>query len=182
MMPWKKISSENILDGNKFLSVEKHSVQLPDGKIIPDWQIVITPDFVNVVAVTDENKFIIIRQYKYAVGGETLSIIGGYIEKNEIPLYAAKRELLEETGYYSDEWISLGNFLVDSNRGCGNAHLFLAKNAKKISEPDSGDLEEQEIILLTRSEVEKSLSEGEFKTLPWVTNILSAFRILDSNP
>ncbi len=181
MTPWKKISSERILEGNKFLSVEKHSVQLPDGKIIPDWQIVITPDFVNVVAVTDENKFIIIRQYKYAVGGETLSTVGGYIEKNENPLDAAKRELLEETGYYSDDWITIGKFFVDSNRGCGNAHLFIAKNVKKISEPNSGDLEEQEILLFSRNEVEKYLAEGAFKTLPWVTNILYAFKFLDSN-
>ena len=180
MKKWKTLSKEIILGSNKFLTVEKHSVQLPDGQIIPDWQWVITPDFSNIVVVTTENKFIVLKQYRYSIDGETLSVVGGYIEPGEDPLQSAKRELMEETGYEAKEWLSLGSFIVDSNRGCGNANLFLATGAVKISEPDNGDLEEQEVLLLSRDQVEKAIENGEFKSLSWITNLLFAFRVLDS--
>ena len=181
MEKWKTISKETVLKTNKFLTVEKHKVQLPDGKIIPDWQTVITPDFISVVVVTEEEKFLVVKQFKYAVKEISLAPIGGYIEPDEIPLDAAKRELMEETGYTAAEWISLGNYVVDSNRGCGTAHLFLAKGAKKISEPNNDDLEEQEILFLSREELEAAISNGEFKVVPWLANILASLRYLDKN-
>jgi ADP-ribose pyrophosphatase len=179
MKKWKTLSKETILSTNKFLTVEKHSVPLPDGQVINDWQWVITPSFSNIVAVTDENKFLVINQYKYSLDDETLSTVGGYIEPGEDPLQSAKRELMEETGYEAKEWISLGSFMVDSNRGCGTANLFLATGATKISEPNHGDLEEQEVLLLSREQIESAIETGEFKSLSWITNLLFAFRILD---
>jgi ADP-ribose pyrophosphatase len=178
MKKWKTLSKETILSTNKFLTVEKHSVQLPDGKIIPDWQWVITPDFTNVVAITSEYKFITIRQYKYGLDGISLSPVGGYMESGEDPLESAKRELLEETGFIADKWISIGRGITDSNRGCGTAYFFLATEAHKLSEPNSGDLEEQEILFLTKEEVSDALDRGEFKTLPWATCVALALRKL----
>lgn len=181
MKNWKTLTKETVLSTNKFLTVEKHKVELHDGEIIPDWQYIITPDFANIVAVTKDNKFIIIKTYKYAVKEISLSPVGGYIELGEEPLACAKRELLEETGYIADEWIYLGDYVVDSNRGCGRAYSYLAKGAQKVSEPNDGDLEEQEILLLTRGELEKAISQNEFKVLPWIANILMALRKLDSD-
>lgn len=93
MKQWKMLSKENVITGNKFLTIEKHKVQAPDGTVINDWQIVITPNFVNIVAVTKEDKFLILKQNKYASDGESLAPVGGYIEPEEDPLVAAKREL-----------------------------------------------------------------------------------------
>lgn len=181
MKPWKTLSKKTILKTNKFLTVENHVVELPDGKIISDWQTIITPDFISVVVLTKQNKFLLIRQKKYAVKDISLAPIGGYIEPGEAPIDAAKRELLEETGYAAEEWISLGDYVIDSNRGCGNANFFLATKAEKISEPNNDDLEEQEILLLTRKELEKAISNNDFKVVPWLTNILLSLRYLDNS-
>jgi hypothetical protein len=54
MQPWKTVSRKTILNHSRYLVVESHAVQLPDGRVIPDWPWVITPDFVNVVAVTED--------------------------------------------------------------------------------------------------------------------------------
>ena len=178
MKLWKTLSKEPFISGNKFLRVEKHKVEAPDGTIIDDWQIVITPDFVNIVAVTKDEKFLILKQNKYAVDGESLAPVGGYIEPGEDPLNAAKRELQEETGYASDEWIDLGSYIIDSNRGCGKSFLFLAKNIYKVSEPTEIDIELPEIHFFHKSEIETALKNNQFKVLPWVTNILFALKQL----
>jgi len=171
MQPWKTQSRETILDCGKFLRVENHVVELPDGQVISNWPWVITPDYINVVAVTTAGEFVCFRQTKYAVEGPTLSLVGGYIEPGEDALPAAKRELLEETGYEAVEWIPLGHYPVDGNRGAGVANLFLALEAQKITAPDADDLEEQDLLLLSRSDIEAALAKGEFKLLPWAAAV-----------
>jgi len=165
----KTLSRELILDMSPFLKVEKHQVGLPDGKIIEDWAWLITPDFANVVVITTEGKFLIFRQAKYSVQSSTLAPVGGYIEKGEEPLAAAKRELMEETGYEAPHWENLGQFAVDANRGNGIAYFFLARDAYPVTEPDADDLEEQEMLFLSRAELEAAVARGAFKVLPWQT-------------
>ncbi len=108
MQLWKTIARHIILEKPPFLIVENHAVELPDGQVIPDWPWIITPDYVGVVAITDENTFLFFRQTKYGIDGTSLAPIGGYIEPNETPLASAQRELREETGYEALEWIDLG--------------------------------------------------------------------------
>ena len=178
MVQWKTLSKKVILQGNRFLTVENHTVELPDGRIIPDWQWIITPDFVNVVAITEDERFLCFRQTKYAVQGTSLAPVGGYMEPGEEPLKAARRELLEETGYEAGTWTALGSFPVDANRGAGEGHFFLARGARRIAEPKSDDLEEQELLLLSRKELDDAVAKSDFKVLPWVAGVLLALDFL----
>jgi ADP-ribose pyrophosphatase len=174
LQSWKTLSRRVILDHSRFLVVENHVVELPDGRVIPDWPWVITPDYVNIVAVTEDGEFLCFRQTKYGVDGLSLATVGGYIEPGEEPLAAARRELLEETGYEAPEWVDLGHFRVDGNRGAGTAYLFMARGARRVAEPDADDLEEQELFRLSRSEVEAALVAGEFKLLGWTAIVALA--------
>ena len=179
MQPWKTLSRRVVLDQGKFLTVEDHTVELPDGRIISNWPWVITPDYINVIAVTEDGEFLCFRQTKYGVDGTSFAAVGGYIEPGEEPLTAAQRELLEETGYEAPAWISLGHYRVDGNRGAGVAHFFLAQGAHRVAEADADDLEEQELHRLSRSEIEAALAGGEFKLLPWATIAALALLYLD---
>lgn len=174
MHPWKTLARRTILDHSKFLAVEEHTVALPDGRTIPDWPWIITPDYINVVAVTEAGEFLCFRQTKYSVAGTSLAPVGGYLEPGEVPLATAQRELLEETGYEAPDWISLGAYPVDGNRGAGIAHFFLAQGARPVAARAADDLEEQELLLLTRREVEVALAQGEFKVLGWAAVVALA--------
>ena len=176
MQPWKTLARRTILNHSKFLAVEEHTVELPDGRIIDHWPWIITPDYINVTAVTEEGLFLCFRQTKYSVEGISLAVVGGYLESGENPLEAAKRELLEETGYEATEWLALGRYPVDGNRGVGVAYPFLATGARRVTEIDADDLEEQELLLLSRAEVETALDAGEFKLLPWAVAVALALR------
>jgi 8-oxo-dGTP pyrophosphatase MutT (NUDIX family) len=178
MQPWMTRSKDLILDHSKYLRVENHTVELPDGQIISEWPWIITPDFINVVAVTQQKEFLCFRQTKYGISGTSLAPVGGYIEPGEVPLAAAKRELLEETGYKAPDWTELGRYIVDANRGAGTAHLFLAHGAQRVAEPSADDLEEQQLLHLTRTEIEAALAANAFKALSWATAISLALQLI----
>jgi ADP-ribose pyrophosphatase len=179
MQPWKTLSRRTILDRGKFLKVENHTVELPDGQIIPDWPWIITPDYVIVVALTEAGEFLCFRQTKYAVDGTSLAVVGGYLEPGEDALAAAQRELWEETGHEAPDWVALGRYVVDCNRGVGVAHFFLARQARWVAPAAADDLEEQLLLRLSRAEVEQALLDGAFKGLPWVAALVMALFWLD---
>lgn len=176
---WETVSRKTILQHNKFLTVESHTVRLPDGRLIPDWAWVICPDAAIVVAVTDDGQFLCFRQTKYVVDGTTLAPVGGMLEPGEAPATAARRELREEMGYEAGEWVNMGSYVLDPNRGVGTMHLFLALNARRVAEPDSDDLEDQELLLLSRAEIERALRAGAFKVAAWAAVVALALNYID---
>jgi hypothetical protein len=69
MQPWKTLTKRVVCHPNRFLTVEIHELELPDGRRIPDWPWLITPDYANVLARTTDGRFLCFRQFKYAVNG-----------------------------------------------------------------------------------------------------------------
>ncbi len=179
MQTWKTLAKKTIFDHSKYLVVENHTVALPDGRILDDWAWIITPNYINVVPVTQDGKFYCFRQVKYSVAGTSLAPVGGYIEPGEDPLVAAQRELHEEMGLASQDWIPLGEYGVDGNRGIATCYLYLARDVYRTTEPHADDLEEQEILTLTRSEIRSALKAGEFKVLAWAAVVSLALLYLD---
>lgn len=179
MKPWKTLSRELILNFSRFLSVERHTVELPNGRVIDDWPWVILPDYVNVVPILPDGRVACFRQVKYAAaGGISLAPVGGMIDAGEAPLDAAHRELREEMGLAAGQMIPLGVYATDANRGCGVAYPYLALNAQPVGFSTSDDLEEQEIIYLTLPELRQALLAGEFKILSWSASVALALAYL----
>ena len=128
--------SKITLGQTPFARCDVHSVRSEDGKsVINDWIFMEERDAVNVAVQTADGKFAVFRQHKYAIPGETLSPVGGFIDDGETPFEAARREVLEELGLGSaktrerlesgEEFIGKkrpgGNVMVDSNGLAGGA-------------------------------------------------------------
>ncbi|NQU58421.1 MAG: NUDIX hydrolase [Rhodospirillales bacterium] len=163
--PWQVLKTSEIIKADPWLTLSVQQVQVPDGRIIDDFYQLALPDFVIAFAQTILQKVVMIRQYKHGAGQTSLTLPGGLIEKGEVALDAAKRELLEETGYRAPSWKSLGSYTVNGNLGCGTGHFFMATGAENIQPPNSGDLETMEILMLSEQQVAKALRDGEIMLL-----------------
>ncbi|MCW1970847.1 MAG: NUDIX hydrolase [Anaerolineae bacterium] len=171
MHPWKTQARRVLLDASPWLVVENHVIELPSGQVISDWTWVDTPDFINVVVEMADGTFQFFRQWKYGFDRISLAPIGGYLEPGELPIEAAKRELREEMGCEASEWVDLGRYRIDANRGAGMGNLFLARGAQQVAAPTGGDLEEQTLVRLSRAEVLAALRSGEFRGMAWAANV-----------
>jgi ADP-ribose pyrophosphatase len=160
-----------ILDRSPWLRVHEDQVALPDGQIVDGYIHLEQSDFVIVVPVQAGGLIGLIRSYKHGVGAVDLHPPAGYLEAGEDPLDTAKRELLEETGCEAEGWDELGSYVVSGNRGSGLAHIFLATDCQQISLPDSGDLEEQEVVWLPVDNVYRLWTDGKFGQVATVAAI-----------
>ena len=187
LLPWETLSAEEIYAAAPWIKLSVQRLRLPDGRVVDDYHQITLQDCVLIFASTGDGKIIMERQYRHGVGKVTLALPSGTVEVDEEPLAAAQRELLEETGYKSKIWQSLGSFSMHGNYGCGRAHLFKASDAHRFTEPESGDLEDMEIVTMTLDEIAQAVQEsdigllGTMATIALATNPLFAFLNTDSN-
>lgn len=165
LKPWKTLKTKELFVASPWIKLSVHQVRLPNGRLVDDYYQIKLPDYVVVFAQTTGQKVVVERQYKHGVGRCTLVLPAGVIEEGEDPLLAAQRELLEEAGYTSADWHLLGSFVGHGSYGCGEAHLFVAHNAQKVAEPNSGDLEEIEILLMKLEDIVNAVRTGEVALL-----------------
>ena len=162
---WRTLARRELYAAPPWITVSVETVRLPDGRVVPDYHQIQLSEYASVVALTTDGRVILQRQYRHGLRRVSLLVPGGMVEKGEPPLRAARRELLEETGYRARRWRRLGTFVPNSNYGCGRAHVFLARDARPVAAPASGDLEEVETVLLSPAAVRRMLRRGEVASL-----------------
>ena len=180
MRPWRTLARRTLLSRPPWMEVGEERVALPDGREVDGFLWVRTRDFVAMVAVTERDEVLLVRSYKHGPRRVSLAVPAGYIENGEEPLAAAKRELLEETGHASDDWTSLGSYVVDGNYFVATEHIFLARAARKVSEPASGDLEEMEVVVVPLAEISEYVRRGEVVQLSSAAALTIAVQLLRS--
>ena len=159
--PFKVLESE-YLSRRPWFTVRRERVLLPTGAIVPEWYIFEFPDWVNVIAITKDGKFVMERQYRHAQHFTGYEIPAGCVEAGEAPMEAAKRELYEETGYGGGEW---SHFMtISPNAGaCTNySHTFLAIGVEPLSTQHLEESEDIKIVLMEPDEVIRMLRNDEF--------------------
>ena len=108
MKKWKTTSSETLVD-TRWVKVRKDSVDLPNGQHIDDFYAITVNDAAAIVAIDEGENIILKKEYRYCYGRDLIEVPAGTFEQGETDgLAVAKRELLEETGYVSDDWQYIG--------------------------------------------------------------------------
>jgi len=166
MKPWK-VERASILFSHPRVVLTEEAVRLPDGTLVEDYLQIKMSEHVAVIVRSEEGNYLLQRQYKHGLRGVSLTFPAGVIESGEQPSAAARRELREETGVEARNWRSLGRFVLNGNQGAGAVHLFLADyhrtDGTDLVPTDSGDLEEQELMWLTESQLVEAAKCGQFK-------------------
>lgn len=179
-MSWKRIETKYEIK-NKWISVRKDHVLLPSGVEIDDFYVIERPKIVHVIAITTEGLFVFEKQYRYGVDRDCLEICAGNIDPNETPIEAAKRELLEETGYAGGEWEIISELAVDTSNMTEISYSIIAKGVKKIAEPNLEETEDIETILLTEEQVLESLKRGEITSALMTSPLWQYFYLKQMN-
>lgn len=157
---WKLLKEEDVSPSNYF-KVFKHTVELPDGKVVDDYFISKLGDVSTIIAVTDEKKIIFVRQYKQGLRDLTIELPAGKIRKGSTPLEAAQMELLEETGYTAENFTEIGGVCPWPSKDGSIVYGFIATNLSDTGKKHFDELEDIELIYLTKSEVEEYIKQGK---------------------
>jgi len=132
-----------------------------DGGPPRDYFVVEAPDWINVVPMTDDGRVVLVRQFRFGIDAPTLELPGGMCDGNEPPVEAARREMIEETGYDAREMVDLGwvhpNPAIQSNR----CHSFLARGAHRAATPRPDPDESFEVVTVPASEIPRLVGDGE---------------------
>ncbi len=162
LQPWTVLGERDLFDYRGRIRLTVQSVRLPDGRVIDDYLQVEMRSFALVFAETPDHLVLCFRQYRHGPHRVGLSLPGGGIDHGETPAEAVRRELLEETGYASENWRELARLAINGNQGCGECVVFRATGCTKVSEPAPDDIEEMRLEHLTREQLLVALVAGEF--------------------
>lgn len=127
---WEIIKDKKVYETPIFSLHEKKV--LPDaGSDAANFYVLQAPEWINVISLTEDNHIILVEQYRHGIDEPTLEIPGGMVDEGEEPIEAAKRELLEETGFEADSWEALGKTSSNPAILSNFTHLYLATGCKK---------------------------------------------------
>lgn len=180
LAPWSLLGSEKVFEAGDRMRVSRQVVQLPDHAVIDNYYQIDLPTYATIYAVTDKNEVLVLEQYKHGVGQVCLTLPGGQIEQGENAEFAARRELLEETGYGGGMWTAGPSLILHGNQRVAVGHVFVARHVMQLGEPASEDLEDMRLCLLGRETVRHSIMTGDMPITSHVAAVGIAEALLSS--
>ena len=159
MQPWEVKKRRYLLE-RPWITLREDHVLLPNGAEMEEFHVVEYPDWAATVCLDTSGQLVMVDQYRHGIQRSSLELPAGVIEANESPLDAAKRELLEETGFASSNWTSLGRCSTDPSNHSNYAYLFLAQEATFASTPSYDEAEVLTTCTVPLSKLPDMIGEG----------------------
>lgn len=178
---WEEVSTEHIVQ-DEWIDFRRSSFRFPDGNVFEPYYTYSRRDYVVIVASDEEGKYLCVRQFRQGIREVTTEFVACGIERSdgkqygekiesrssdgsgcEDALAAAKRELLEETGYESDDWSHLITIPSNATIADNLAYIYVAKNCRKKTGQSLDAMEFLNVVKYDASEIEKLIEDGEFK-------------------
>lgn len=158
---WKVLSSEYIAN-EPWFTVRREKVQLPNESVIPSYYVMEYPAWINVIAITKDGKMVMERQYRHGLGQVNYELCAGVVDPEDAtPMEAAKRELLEETGYGNGVWQQLMVLCVNPGTHNNLTYCFLATGVEKVMERHLELTEDIAVELLAPESVRELLENDQ---------------------
>lgn len=172
---WRRRASHYIVD-SPYLRLRVDEVVLADGRIIPDYYIREWAGFVTVAALTDDERVVLVRQYRYGSDSIHLELPAGMLHEGEEPRACALRELAEETGYEVSRCELAARYFAEPVRSTAQAYVFVAFGARKTREPQLDPGEHLQTELVTLAVLRRLLRDGSIDA---GASIAAGYRTLD---
>jgi 8-oxo-dGTP pyrophosphatase MutT (NUDIX family) len=139
--PWKVLESKYSYR-DRWLALRSDTVELPNGHVLSPFHVIEQPDWVTAIALTHDGNILLVEEYRHGARQAVVELPSGIHDTPGQPLETMKRELLEETGFTSEEWRPLGSFFANAPRLDNTVHCFVALDARKVAEPrlDDGEV------------------------------------------
>ncbi|MES2064508.1 MAG: NUDIX hydrolase [Bacteroidota bacterium] len=157
---WSTLSSTYIHKG-PWATLRSDKCEMPDGTIVADYYVLEYPNWANAVALTEDNKILMVRQYRHAANIVSLEIPGGVIEDGENPEEGMRRELLEETGYAFNEVELISTVYANPSTANNKTFCYLAKGGKKVQEQKLDEHERIVVEEYTIAQVKQLLADNK---------------------
>ncbi len=167
-----KIKSSNNLIDNKYIKVREEDLEFDDG-LKQDYFVVDSKNGSAILALTDDKKVVLARQYRHAVGKIILGLPGGGVETGEDYLETAKRELKEETGYAAKDFRELITYYPDPSQKSCAFRIFLATGLEK-GEQELDESERIDVVLKDFDELYSEVASGKINESNLVIGVLLA--------
>lgn len=159
---WRVLESTYLIR-RPWLTARRDKVELPSGVVHPEYYVLEYPDWINVIARTTDGQYVMVDQYRHGLADVFTELVAGVIEKGEEPMAAARRELLEETGYAGGEWKLLS--VISQNPSCTTnlTHCFFADGVRLVSSQKLDETEDISVRLLSPGELADMLLSDSIK-------------------
>ena len=173
-LAWEEISMEHIVR-DEWIDFRKSAYRYPDGRVFEPYYSYSRRDYTVIVASDEEGKYLCVRQFRQGIKQVTNEFPAGGIERSdgreyggdqtaaETALSCAKRELMEETGYASEEWTHLLTIPSNATIADNYAYVFMAKNCKKVGTQHLDETEYLDVQKRTAEEIEELIRSGKFQ-------------------
>ena len=176
-MKWKVLESQ-YLHKEPWLTIRKDRCELPNGKAVPAFYVNEYPDWVNVFGLTERGEVILVKQYRHGINEVGTELPGGVAEEGETPETAARREMVEETGYEFNHFEYLGKVCANPSTTNNFTHMFFATGGKKTSDQKLDETEDVEVIFASVDEVIQLVKENKITQSLHVNTIMYALNKL----
>jgi 8-oxo-dGTP pyrophosphatase MutT (NUDIX family) len=158
---WEILTSRYLLR-RKWMDVREDRVRLPNGTVIDEFHVLEYPDWVCVMPITPDGRFVMVEQYRHGIEHICLEFPAGVIDDGEEVLTAARRELLEETGYDADHFERIGRCAPEPSRHSNVAHIVVALGARPVREPEPDHDEVIHVTAWPVSDLRELIEQGHF--------------------
>lgn len=171
-----KVLRSEYLSRRAWMTARCDTLELPDGRIVPEYYVLEYPDWVATIALTEQGDFVFVRQYRHGLGVTEYELCSGVCDPSDAsPLEAAQRELLEETGFGGGQWEPI--MTISANPGTQNnlTHCFVARGVRPVGERHLDDTEDLTVHVLSLDQVRELLLGDRIKQATHVAPLWKFF-------